>query len=376
LSAVCTKVRIPVQKLLKCIQVVAGVIESQQTMQILTHVLISINNSQLSLTATDQGIELRAVEPLDGVEDNISFTVLGKKLLDICKYVPADAAVDVLVYENHVVFKVNDGQFKLVSLDSASFPVFESAAAEVNIEVNEGQLLAALKRTSFAMAYTDVRYYLNGLLFELSGGDIVTVATDGHRLAFNRSKTSVDFSHNIQSIIPRKAVIEIMRLLDNSDSKVNMAISAQSMRIIKGGIQFSSKLIDGRFPDYRRVMPTFGNEEPIKFNKTLLKDALSRIVIMSNDKAHGVYMDISHSNVKFYTNTPNLGAAEETLAIEAGAINPIKIGFNAAYMLDILNHIHADHLLMFIKDTDSSMLLESDNKEDGDGRYVIMPMRL
>ncbi len=374
MSAVCTKIRLPVQKLLKCVQAVAGVIENQQTMQILTHALVSIKNNRLTLTATDSEIELRATETLDEVDADVSFTVVGKKLLDICKYVPADATVEAVIHDTYVVFKVNDSQFKLVSLDSEIFPKFENVMSEVNIEVNEGLLLAALKRTAFAMAHTDVRYYLNGLLFELSGGDIVTVATDGHRLAFNRSKTSIDFLHNMQSIIPRKAVIEIMRLLENSDNKVSVAISTQDIRIIKDGIQFTSKLIDGRFPDYRRAMPTFSND-PIKFNKILLKNALSRIVIMSNDKVHGVNMEINRGTVKIFTNTPDLGAAEETLAIETNEIGHIKIGFNAAYMLDVLNHIDSEHVLMFIKDTDSSMLLESDSNDD-EGRYVVMPMRL
>lgn len=371
---VCTRVQIPVQKLLNCAQKVVSVIENQQTMQILTHVLITISNEKLTLTATDSEIELQATESLSGANEELSFTVIGKKLLDICKCVPSDADITAEINDNHVLFKVNDSQFKLVCLDPSTFPKFGCVKEQVRLEINENQLLATLKRTAFAMAHTDVRYYLNGLLFELNSGSIVTVATDGHRLAVNRTEVEVEFLHNMQSIIPRKAVLEIIRLLDGSDNKVTIMISTQDIRIVKDGIQFSSKLIDGRFPDYRRAMPSF-SKAPIKFDKTLLKNALARIVIMSNDKVRGVNMEVKTKVVKLSTNTPDLGAAEEKLVIDPTEIDAVKIGFNASYMLDVLNNINSDQILMYIKDADSSMLIEPDSEGD-DGRYIIMPMRL
>ena len=370
-----TTVQIPVQKLLNCAQRVVGVIENQQTMQILTHVLINISNQRITLTATDSEIELQASESLEGVDTELSFTVMGRKLLDICKSVPAEAAADIEIFADHINFQVNDSQFKLVSLDVATFPSFGAVEAQMRSEISEVKLLSILKKTSFAMAQTDVRYYLNGLLFEINGNSIIAVATDGHRLAVNSAIVATKFAHSMQSIIPRKAVLEIVRMLEPNDAPVTVIINVQDIRIIKDGVRFSSKLIDGRFPDYKRAMPHF-EQAPIKFERQALKNALSRIVIMSNDKVRGVNMEINASKVRVSANTPDLGAAEEFLSIEhQSEFSGLKLGFNASYMLDVLQTINDAQVLLYVKDADSSMLLESADTEDT-GRYIIMPMHL
>ena len=222
-------IRIPVQKLLLCAQKVVGVIENQQTIPILNHVLIDINNQMLTLTATDSEIELRATESLDEVDEELHITVLGKKLLDICKYVPSDADVIMTMHEDSVLLKINESKFKLALLPVAEFPRFSDISEDLSMTISELKLLSVLKKTAFAMAHTDVRYYLNGLLFELNGGSIVAVATDGHRLAVNSVNAELNFAHNMQSIIPRKAVMEIVRMLDPVETMINVVISAQDI---------------------------------------------------------------------------------------------------------------------------------------------------
>ena len=363
--------------LLKPIQAVIGVVERRQTMPILANVLLIVRGQELSVTATDLEVELVAKVPLDKVDSGGEVTVPGRKLLDICRALPDDASVQIQLDGDRLVVKSGRSRFVLGTLSATDFPVVETVEAVHNVHLSQGDLRSLLDKTHFAMAQQDVRYYLNGLLLETGKKVVRAVATDGHRLALcelaidAQKGASGQQAGTHQVIIPRKGVQELQRLL-LGEGDVILAIGSNHVQATIGDIRFTSKLIDGRFPDYERVIPKpAGNV--LKAGREVLRQALQRAAILSNEKYRGVRLELGDSILRIQANNPDQEEARDELEVEYSG-DALEIGFNVNYLLDALAAVDSDQVELGFVDANSSCLISSPSSPQA--RYVVMPMRL
>jgi DNA polymerase III subunit beta len=355
------------ETLLEPLQAVSGVVERRQTMPILANILLVAKDGQLSVTATDLEVELVASTEL-AVEAEGEITVPGRKLLDICKALPEGANIKMALDGDRVTLRAGRSRFTLSTLPASEFPTIDEVAGQQRIKLGQSDLKRLLDKTQFSMAHQDVRYYLNGLLIEAKNGELRAVATDGHRLALAEMKTEVE--GEIQVIVPRKGVLELSRLL-HGDGEVSVAIGTNHIQVELDGIRFTSKLIDGRFPDYDRVIPQDG--EILKVDRPLVREALQRAAILSNEKYRGIRLLVSENTLKIQAHNPEQEEAEEE--VEVAYTGPdVEIGFNVNYLLDALQAVDSDEVLISVTDANSSCLISV--ADDDDCRYVVMPMRL
>jgi DNA polymerase-3 subunit beta len=298
-------------------------------------------------------------------------TVPGRKLHDICRAVPEGSSVDVAVSGERLSLKAGRSRFTLSTLKAADFPTIDDIAAQHTLAVGQADLHRLLTRTQFSMAQQDVRYYLNGLLLETSGKVLRAVATDGHRLALAEIGLGEKVGKEEQVIVPRKGVLELNRLLE-TEGELKILLGPSHIRVEKPGIRLTSKLIDGRFPEYQRVIPKDpGNV--LKADREALRQALQRTAILSNEKYRGVRLELSDNAVVMQANNPEQEEAIETLEIEySGAA--MEIGFNVNYLLDALAAIEGDRVEIGVTDSNSSCLIVAPG--DSTTKYVVMPMRL
>ncbi|WP_316367338.1 DNA polymerase III subunit beta [Candidatus Thiodiazotropha sp. CDECU1] len=359
------------ETLLEPLQKIAGVVERRQTLPILANILVNAGNGLIQLTATDLEVELKteAKVECDGEAD---FTLPARKLLDICKALPESAPITLNVTEDKVRLQSGRSRFSLSLLPARDYPVIEPTPSNNVMSINENTLNRLIEKTQFAMAQQDVRYYLNGMLFEISKGDIRTVATDGHRLAMSQIKKSAPEEINQQIILPRKAVIELGRLLSNSDDEIKIEMSNSYIRVLLEKAVFTSKLIDGRFPEYQRVMPT-GSDKEVEADKTSLRQSLTRASILSNEKYRGIRFELKENLLQLQAHNPEQEESEEELEVKYSG-DELKIGFNVGYLLDAINAIAEDSIIIELKDTNSSALIYG--KDNDESRYVVMPMRI
>ena len=358
------------EELLKPLQTVIGVVERRQTMPILSNVLLSLRGRELGVTGTDLEVELVARAEVD-VEAAGEVTVPGRKLHDICRALPDGSTLEVAVSGDRLNIKAGRSRFTLSTLKAGDFPTIEDIAAQHTLEVGQRELHDLLQRTQFSMAQQDVRYYLNGLLLETSGKTLRAVATDGHRLALSEMSLENGVAKDEQVIVPRKGVLELNRLLE-SDGELKIGLGASHIRVEKAGTRLTSKLIDGRFPEYQRVIP----KEPtniITADRELLRHALQRTAILSNEKYRGVRLELSENSVVMQANNPEQEEAVETLEVEYGGEN-MEIGFNVNYLLDALGAIDSGQVTIGLTDGNSSCLIQS--PQSTSTKYVVMPMRL
>ena len=355
------------ETLLEPLQAVSGVVERRQTMPILANVLLVAKDGRLSVTATDLEVELVASIEL-AVEVEGEITVPGRKLLDICKALPEGANIKMVLDGDRVTLSAGRSRFTLSTLPSSEFPTIDEVAGQQRIQLARSDLKRLLDKTQFSMAHQDVRYYLNGLLIEAKNGELRAVATDGHRLALAEMKTEVD--GDIQVIVPRKGVLELSRLL-HGDGEVSVAIGTNHIQVDLDGIRFTSKLIDGRFPDYDRVIPQDG--EILKVDRPLVREALQRAAILSNEKYRGIRLLVSENKLKIQAHNPEQEEAEEELEVQYSGPD-VEIGFNVNYLLDALQAVDGDEVLISVTDANSSCLISVEDDENC--RYVVMPMRL
>ena len=368
------KLNLPREALLNPLQTVIGVVERKQTMQILSNVLIEINGEILSVTGTDSEVELIGRSAVTALEqDQPRITLPGRKLIDICKALPENAAIELYQEKERMILKSGKSRFTLTTLPASEFPNTEAKDENTRFSISEAALRKLLQRTSFAMAQQDVRYYLNGLLFEVNKNTLTTVATDGHRLAANTIDIEGADNHRIQVIIPRKAVLELMRLLTDSDQKVTIMIGNNHIRVESQNYSFTSKLVEGRFPDYGRVIPK-GGDKVVSFERPVLRAALQRAAILCNEKFHGVRLELRENLLRILADNPEQEIAEDELLVNYTG-NNLDIGFNVNYMLDALNVLETEEVQLKFIDADSSILLEEVNGNQ-DSTFVIMPMRL
>ena len=358
------------EALLKPLQAVIGVVERRQTMPILSNVLMIAKDGQLAVTATDLEVELVAQTDVEAESDG-EITVSGRKLLDICRALPEGAEVNVSLSGEKLSVRAGRSKFNLVTLPAAEFPVVEDIKAGQTITVSQSVLGRLIEKTHFSMAQQDVRYYLNGMLLETDGKQLRTVATDGHRLALCQATLEGDDMDEQQVIVPRKGVLELQRLMDG-DGELNIELGANHIRIQLDGIRFTSKLIDGRFPEYDRVIPKESSNE-LKADRTEFKNALQRTAILSNEKYRGIRLVIRDSGVVLQAHNPEQEEAEEELGVEYTG-EDIEIGFNVNYLLDALSAVEGDDVTLSVQDSNSSCLIRQPGNEDS--TFVVMPMRL
>ena len=358
------------EALLKPLQAVIGVVERRQTMPILSNVLIIAKGGQLAVTATDLEVELVAQVEVEAELDG-EITVSGRKLLDICKALPEGSDVSINLSGEKLSVKGGRSKFNLTTLPAAEFPVVEDIKAGQVITVSQAVLGRLIEKTHFSMAQQDVRYYLNGMLLETGGNHLRAVATDGHRLALCQAELAGDRLDEQQVIVPRKGVLELQRLL-SGDGDLNIELGSNHIRIQLDGIRFTSKLIDGRFPEYDRVIPKESSNE-LKADRMEFKNALQRTAILSNEKYRGIRLVIRDSGVVLQAHNPEQEEAEEELAVEYSG-EDIEIGFNVNYLLDALSAVEGDGVTLSVQDSNSSCLIRQPGNEDC--TFVVMPMRL
>ena len=358
------------EALLKPLQAVIGVVERRQTMPILSNVLIIAKDGQLSVTATDLEVELVAQTEVDAESDG-EITVSGRKFLDICRALPEGAEVSVSLSGEKLSVRAGRSKFNLVTLPAAEFPVVEDIKAGQTITVSHESLGRLIEKTHFSMAQQDVRYYLNGMLLETGGKHLRAVATDGHRLALCQVDLDGGDLEEQQVIVPRKGVLELQRLM-SGDGDLDIELGSNHIRIQLDGIRFTSKLIDGRFPEYDRVIPKESSNE-LKADRTEFKSALQRTAILSNEKYRGIRLVIRDSGVMLQAHNPEQEEAEEELAVEYAG-EDIEIGFNVNYLLDALGAVEGDDVTLSVQDSNSSCLIRQPGNDDC--TFVVMPMRL
>jgi DNA polymerase-3 subunit beta len=365
------KLNINKADLLEPLTKVFGVIERRQTLPILSNVYFSLNHGVLKLAGTDLEVQI-AVETITTNQESFKTTIPARKLLDICRSLPDDSSMSLKFTEGEVVITAGKGRFKLKTLSAEEYPLFDDLNYIDNIKIDQGVLSKTFSKTVFCMAQQDVRYYLNGLMMEVVDGDLQTVASDGHRLAF--SKTSLeDESKSIgQVIIPRKAAQEVLRLLEKTEGKINISVAKNNIKFELGDVQLNTKLIDGRFPDFKNVVPE-ASKHNLVIEKQTFKSALSRVAILSNEKYKGIRLDLSNQLMTINANNPEQDEAEESLVVDFNG-DEMSMGFNSSYLMDALNVIESEVVRVSFTDTNSSCLLEDPNDESS--RFVIMPMRI
>ena len=356
--------------LLKPLQAVIGVVERRQTMPILSNVLLVAKNGQLSVTATDLEVELVAQADVD-IEADGEITVSGRKLLDICRALPEGSDIAISVAGEKAAVRSGRSKFSLATLPAAEFPTIEDIKAGQTVEVEQAVLGRLIEKTHFSMAQQDVRYYLNGMLLETGGKHLRAVATDGHRLALCEAELDGAKLNEQQVIVPRKGVLELQRLM-NGEGSVNIELGANHVRIQLDGIRFTSKLIDGRFPEYERVIPQESSNE-LTADKAAFRGALQRTAILSNEKYRGIRLIIRDSGVVMQAHNPEQEEAEEELEVEYSG-EDIEIGFNVNYLVDALGAVDGDDVTLSVVDGNSSCLIRQPGRNDS--KFVVMPMRL
>jgi DNA polymerase-3 subunit beta len=358
--------------LLKPLNLVAGVVERRQTLPILANVLLVLEDGWLSLTGTDLEVELVGRLKLETAGEGGEVTVPARKLVDICKSLPEGCDIEFGVKEGKAVVRSGRSRFSLSTLEARDFPNVEDSIGTHKISLLQGQLRRLIERTSFAMAQQDVRYYLNGMLWELKPDLLRVVATDGHRLAMCTLASEFSVEDTKQVILPRKGVLELARLLQEDAAEVALVIGNNHIRATTNDFTFTSKLVDGKFPDYDRVLPK-NTDKSVIGSRNELRQAFARTAILSNEKYHGVRLMLSDGNLQIIANNPEQEEAEEVVSVEYQG-DAVEIGFNVSYLLDVLAVLSGEKVRLSLSDPNSSALLEE--SEDGDSLYVVMPMRL
>ena len=356
--------------LIKPLNLVAGVVERRQTLPILSNVLIALEGSRLSLTGTDLEVELvgRLDIEASGVDGEV--TVPARKLVDICKSLPEGSNIEFAVDAGKATVKAGRSRFTLSTLPAADFPTVDAGAGDTTLEIEQSLVKQMIDGTAFAMAQQDVRYYLNGMLWELSTNKLRAVATDGHRMALCDGVCEVEVAETITAILPRKGIMELSRLLGEEEVQVSMG--SNHIRITGTDYCFTSKLVDGAYPDYDRVLPKGGDKE-VTGDRAELKQAFGRTAILSNEKYRGVRILLSDGAIKMVANNPEQEEAEEEVTVNYVG-DDLEIGFNVSYLLDVLNVLKGTDIRFTLSDSNSSALVQ--DAGEGSAVYVVMPMRL
>ena len=358
--------------LLKPLLLVSGAVERKSTLPILSNILLEVSGQSLTLTATDLELEMVAYSEIENHGEDGKITVPARKLLDICKSLPDGSMLTFELENDSIKISTGRSKYSLASLPAKDFPNVEQWQGDTEFKLTKADLLRLIESTHFSMANQDVRYYLNGMSIETEGKEIRSVATDGHRLAICKITNEQLSLPTRQVIVPRKGILEIIRLLDPVDEEIQLFLGSNHIRIIDTCFSFTSKLVDGRFPDYRRVLPRNG-DKIFEANKDALRQVLSRASILSNEKFKGVRLNFEATELKITANNPEQEQAEEVIEINF-PYEPLEIGFNVSYVLDVLNAVKDETVKFTLADANSSVIIEGSSSAEA--IYVVMPMRL
>lgn len=359
------------EQLLKPLQQVSGPLGGRPTLPILGNLLMQVNDGTLLLTGTDLEMEMVARVALTQPHEPGATTVPARKFLDICRGLPEGAEITITLEGDRMLVRSGRSRFSLSTLPASDFPNLDDWQSEVEFTLPQATLKRLIEATQFSMAHQDVRYYLNGMLFETEGEELRTVATDGHRLAVCSMPVGQALpNHSV--IVPRKGVVELVRLLDGGDTPLQVQIGSSNIRAHVGDFIFTSKLVDGRFPDYRRVLPK-NPDKTLESGCDLLKQAFARAAILSNEKFRGVRLYITENQLKITANNPEQEEAEEMLDVSYNG-SDLEIGFNVSYVLDVLNALKCENVRLLLTDSVSSVQIE--DVASPAAAYVVMPMRL
>jgi DNA polymerase-3 subunit beta len=359
-------------KVLSALQSVAGIVERRHTLPILANVLIRKTGSQIQLTTSDLEIQIRTVAELNGDEGNFTTSVGARKLIDILRSMPSDQSVSLESSQNKLILKGGKSRFTLQTLPAEDFPlVQESASYGPIFSVPQKTLKELLNQVSFAMAVHDIRYYLNGILFVAEGKQLSLVATDGHRLAFSSATLDVEVPRQ-EVILPRKTVLEMQRLLSDKEGAIEMQFAGNQAKFSFEGMEFVTKLVEGKFPDYNRVIPK-NHKNIITLGRATLLASLQRTAILTSEKFKGVRLNIEPGTLRVASNNAEQEEAVDELDIDYVG-DAIEIGFNVTYLIDALANMNQDMVKIELADSNSSALLTI--PDDAAFKYVVMPMRI
>ena len=351
---------------------VAGVVERRHKLPILSNVLIEAGSEEFHLSTTDLEVELQAVVAL-AAEETGKTTVSAKKLCGIVRALPMGAEITLHGGREHLEINSGSSHFRLAMLSANDFPSVSEITGCLEVKIKAPILSHVIGKTQFAMAQQDVRFFLNGLLMHLDGENLVTVATDGHRLALSVTPLKTSEQDGCQVIVPRKAVQEMMRLLDHRDEEVVIRIGENHIQVRIGSQRLTAKLIDGSFPDYKRAIPA-GGDQVVRINREQLEQALYRLSILSDEKYRSIKAELSKEWMKISARNPEQETAEEELQADYQG-SDLVIGFNVTYLLDVLSAISTEEVVFKLTDPDAACLIVPDDKDITE-KYVVMPMRL
>ena len=357
--------------LLKPLNQVVSVVERRQTLPVLANLLARVEGDQLSLTGTDLEVEMVARTRVDDAEPG-EVTIPARKLFEIVRALPDGSKVTIAQSGDKVTVSAGRSRFTLASLPANDFPALDEVDATERVRVGEARLKELIERTAFAMAQQDVRYYLNGLLFDLRDKLLRCVATDGHRLALCEATLEDTVQTKRQIIVPRKGVLELQRLLEGGDRELELEVGRNHIRVKRDDVTFTSKLIDGRFPDYEAVIP-IGADREVKVDREALRASLQRAAILSNEKYRGVRIEVSPGQIKINAHNPEQEEAQEEVEADT-KVDSLVIGFNVNYLLDALSALRDEFVVMQLRDSNSSALVREASSEKC--RHVVMPLRL
>ena len=356
---------------LKPLAQVVNVVERRQTLPVLANFLVQVQNGQLSLTGTDLEVEMVSRIAVDDAHDGET-TIPARKLFEIIRALPDGSRITVSQTGDKITVQAGRSRFTLATLPANDFPSVDEVEATERVAIGEATLKELIERTAFAMAQQDVRYYLNGLLFDLRGDALRTVATDGHRLALCETDLEKASGAKRQIIVPRKGVTELQRLLESGDREIELEVGRSHVRVKRDDVTFTSKLIDGRFPDYEAVIP-IGADREVKVDREALRASLQRAAILSNEKYRGIRVEVSPGNLKISAHNPEQEEAQEEIEADT-TVSDLAIGFNVNYLLDALSALRDEHVVIQLRDSNSSALVREASSEKS--RHVVMPLRL
>lgn len=358
--------------LLAPLQSVSGIVERRHTLPILSNVLLEKAGDALTLLATDIEIQVTTMQTGFAGGNDGALTVSAKKLLDILRSLPDSAELTLVQDEKRLQLKAGKSRFNLQTLPAQDFPLMVLNEGETQtIELTQQQFKQLIAKTQYAMASQDVRYYLNGLLLMVEGNELRAVATDGHRLAFACQTLEGEYPR-LEMIVPRKTILELNRLLSDSNEPLRIDMTANQLKFRFGTVNLVTKLIDGKFPDYQRVIPaTLRNQ--LVVNRTQLMQAMQRVAILTNEKFRGVRLLLADNSLKIVAANAEQEEAQEEIEVNYGG-ETLDVGFNVGYLLDVLNNMGTEEVLWSFNDANSSSLITIPGNDQF--KYVVMPMRI
>ena len=365
------KIDINRETLLKPLSAVNGIVERRHTLPILSNLLFESGEGSITLTATDLEMQISMSATTETTE-SFSTTVSAKKLLDICRSLPEGSELKLSEKDARLQVSAGRSKFNLQTLPAADYPTMtRNASSNLTISISQKVFRNLLRQVDFAMAQQDIRYYLNGLLLEVNGQQLNLVGTDGHRLSYINTKLTETYEKQ-EVILPRKTVTELIKLLDDSEDAVTIDISATQVNFAFSNIRLISKIIDGKFPDYNRVIPT-GHKNRFGINRIEILQAMQRASILSNEKYRGIRLVLGANSLRLISSNSEQEEAEEELeTVYSG--DALDVGFNVTYLIDVLNNVQDEIVDFSFADANSSCLVTI--PDNPNYKYVVMPMRI